>query len=54
MKDIPKFERFNTLNKSVFELDKVLLKIYINSNYSEPQVDILLYENYYYLITVSN
>ena len=49
--DIPKLGRFNILNKSLFELDKILSQVYINSIYSEPQVDILLYETYYYLIS---
>ena len=50
--DIPKFERKNRLNINVFELTKnILSPIYINNNYNEPQIDLLLYENHYCLIT---
>ena len=63
VKDIPKFERLNTqraFGKSnirghginVFELTgNVLTPIYINENYKQPQIDLLLYENHYCLIT---
>ena len=51
IKDIPKFEKLNNLNINVFELNKtVLTPIYINTNYLEPQIDLLLYENHYCLI----
>ena len=52
VKDIPKFERKNRLNINVFELTKnILSPIYINNNYNEPQIDLLLYENHYCLLT---
>ena len=52
VKDIPKFERKNNLNINVFELtNNILSPIYINNNYNEPQIDLLLYENHYCLIT---
>ena len=57
VKDIPKFERLNKLNIrghgiNVFELTgNVLTLIYINENYKQPQIDLLLYENHYCLIT---
>ena len=54
IKDIPIFERFNNLNINVFELtasDKSLSPKYINKKYYEEQIDLLLYENHYCLIT---
>ena len=52
VKDIPKFENLNNLNINVFELTgTVLAPIYINKNYLEPQIDLLLFENHYCLIT---
>ena len=52
VKDIPKFENLNNLNINVFELTgNVLTPIHINKNYLQPQIDLLLYENHYCLIT---
>ena len=52
VKDIPKFENLNNLNGNVFELiGTVLAPIHINKNYLEPQIDLLLFENHYCLIT---
>ena len=52
VKDIPKFERKNNLNINVFELiNDTLNPIQINTNYNEKQIDLLLYENHYCLIT---
>ena len=64
VKDIPKFEKLNTqstqsasgafgnLNVNVFELTgNLLTPIQINTNYDQRQVDILLYQNHYCLIT---
>ena len=57
VKDIPKFERPNNLNIrghgiNVFELSgNVLTPIHINKNYFQPQIDFLLYQNHYCLIT---
>ena len=52
VKDIPKFEILNNLNVNVSELTKtVLTPIHINTNYDQPQVDLLLSENHYCLIT---
>ena len=63
VKDIPKFERLNTQSAfgksnirghgiNVFELTgNVLTPIYNNENYKQPQIDLLLYENHYCLIT---
>ena len=52
VKDIPKFEKLNNLNINVFELTgNVLTPIHINKNYLQPQIDLLLYENHYCLIT---
>ena len=54
IKDIPTFERLNNLNINVFELsanDKSLSPIYVNKNYYDEQIDLLLYENHYCLIT---
>ena len=40
------------MNAKVFELTgNVLTPIYINENYKQPQIDLLLYENHYCLIT---
>ena len=56
MKDIFKFEDLNNLNVNVFELtnsvrSSALTPIYINKNYDQPQIDLLLFENHYCLIT---
>ena len=52
VKDIPKFENLNNLNVNVFELtSSVLTSILINKNYLQPQIDLLLFENHYCLIT---
>ena len=52
VKDIPKFENLNNLNVNDFELTgAVLTSIHINKNYFQPQIDLLLYENHYCLIT---
>ena len=57
VKDTPKFERLNNLNIrghgiNVFELTgNVLTPIHINKNYFQPQIDLLLYQNHYCLIT---
>ena len=52
IKDIPKFENLNNLNVNVFELTKtVLTPIHINTNYDQPQIDLLLYQNHYCLKT---
>ena len=60
VKDIPKFERLNKLNIrghgiNVFELTgNVLTPIYINENYKQPQIHLMLYKNHYCLITKSH
>ena len=52
IKDIPKFENLNNLNVNVFELTKtVLTPIHFDTNYDQPQIDLLLYQNHYCLIT---
>ena len=52
IKDIPKFENLNNLNVNVFELTKtVLTPIHISKNYLQSQIDLLLIENHYCLIT---
>ena len=52
VKDIPKFENLNNLNVNVFELTgTVLTPIHINKNCLQPQIDLLLFENHYCLIT---
>ena len=52
VKDIPKFENLNDLNVNVFELNgTVLTPIHIIKNYLQPQIDLLLFENHYCLIT---
>ena len=52
VEDIPKFENLNNLNVIVFELTRtVLTPIHINKNYLQPQIDLLLFENHYCLIT---
>ena len=54
IKDIPTFERLNNLNINVFELsanDKSPSPNYVNKNYYDEQIDLLLYENHYCLIT---
>ena len=52
IKDIPKFENLNNLNVNVFELTgAVLTPIHINKNYLQSQIDLLLFETHYCLIT---
>ena len=52
VKDIPKLEKPNNLNVNVFELTKtVSTPIHTNTNYDQPQIDLLLFENHYFLIT---
>ena len=52
VKDIPKFENLNNSNINVFELTgNVLTPIHVNKNYLQPQIDLLLYQNHYCLIT---
>ena len=52
VKDIPKFENLNNLNINVFELTgNVLTPIHVNKKYLQPQIDLLLYQNHYCLIT---
>ena len=47
IKDIPKFEKLNTLNINVFELQSnVLRPVYINDHYQDKQIDLLLYKNH--------
>ena len=46
VKDIPKFENINNLNVKVFELTgTALTPIYINKNYLQPPIDLLLLES---------
>ena len=49
VKDIPKFGRLRNLKINVFEVDKTISTIYINSSYTEPQMNLLLFENHYFL-----
>ena len=52
VKDISRFENLNRLCINVFELTgNVLTPIQINTNYDQPQIDLLLFENHYCLIT---
>ena len=52
IKDIPKFENLNNLNVNDFELTgPVSTPIHINKNYLQSQIDLLLFENHYCLIT---
>ena len=54
IKNIPTFERLNNLNINVFQLsanDKTLSPKYVNKNYYDEQIDLLLYETHYCLIT---
>ena len=52
VKDIPKFENLNNLNINVFELtNSVLTPIHTNTNYDQPQIDLLLFENHYCLVS---
>ena len=52
IKDIPKFENLDKLNVNVFELTgAVLTPNLINKNYLHSQIDLLLFENHYCLIT---
>ena len=52
VKDIPKFKNLNNLNVNVFELTgAVLTPFHINKNYLQSQIDLLLFENHYSLIT---
>ena len=50
--NIPKFENQNNLCINVFELQTdTLIPVYVNKNYSKPQIDLLLFDNHYCLIT---
>ena len=54
IKDISTFERLNNLIINVFELsvdDKTLSLKYVSKNYYDEQIELLLYENHYCLIT---
>ena len=56
VKEILKFEKLNNLNVNVFDLmtsvrTSALTPILINENYLQPQIDLLLFENHYCLIT---
>ena len=52
VEDIPKFEKLNNLNVNVFELTgTVLTPIHMNTNYDQPQIDLLLFENHFRLIS---
>ena len=52
VKDLPKFEHLNNLNVNVFEINgTVLTPIHITKNYLQPQIDLLLFENHFCLIT---
>ena len=54
LKDTPTFERLNILNINVFQLsanDNSLSPKYVNKNYYDEQIDLLLYQNHYWLIT---
>ena len=54
IKDISAFEQLSNLNINVFNLssnDKILSLTYINKNSSEQQIDLLLYENHYCLLS---
>ena len=54
IKVIPTFERLNNLNPNVFELsanDKTPSPKFVNKKYYDEQIDLLLYENHYCLIT---
>ena len=52
VEDIPKFEKFNNLNVKFFELtNSVLTPFLINKKYLQPQIDLLLFENHYCLLT---
>ena len=52
VEDIPKFEKLNNSNVKVFQLtNSVLTPIQLNTNYDQPQIDLLLFENHYCLIT---
>ena len=52
VKDIPKFEKLNNSNVNIFELtNNVLTPIHTNTNYDQLQIDLLLFENHYCLIT---
>ena len=50
-KVIPEFEKPNRLIISVFHFDNVLSPLLFNKNYFQPQIDLLLYENHFCLIT---
>ena len=52
VKHIPKFEDLKNLNVNVFELtNSKLTPILITKNYLQPQIDLLLFENHYCLVT---
>ena len=49
IKDISTFERLNNLKINAFELsanDKTLPTKYVNKNYYDDQIGLLLYENH--------
>ena len=57
IKDIPTFERLKKLNINDFELSsnvKGLSPKYVNKNYYDEEIDLLLYENHYCLISKSH
>ena len=48
IKDISKFERLYNLNINIFEPNRsVLSPVQINTNYTQSQIDLMLYENHY-------
>ena len=52
VKDFPKFEKLITLKFNVFELNETVLSpALFDEPYSEKQINLLLYENNYGLIT---
>ena len=52
VKDIPKFEKPNNLNMNVIELtNDTLSPIHTNKIYFQSQIDLLLYENRFCLLT---
>ena len=54
IKDIPTLERLNNLDKNVSELvanDKSVSPKFIIKNHYDEQIDLLLYENHYCLLT---
>ena len=52
IKDILKFENLYDININVFEISEtVLLTIYKNTDYDQPQIDLMLCENHCCQIT---